>query len=122
MSCPAIRAEAYTSDNVRTQFEDQARLFANDPNHVKFAEANGTLHLSAILKWYGDDFDVVGGYLSFLAERAEDPKLKAALGRAIAGDIKVVFNKYDWALNTQGAAKKSIGAGAEFGSGSVPNE
>lgn len=122
-SCPAIRAEAYTGKDVRKQLDDQARLFANNPQHVSYDEASGKILLSAILNWYGDDFDVEGGYLAFLAERVEDPKLQATLKRADAGDIKVKFNDYDWALNTQGTAKKTGGgATGEFGSGSVPNE
>ena len=121
-SCPAIRPEAYTGENVRKQLEDQARLFANDTQHMSFDEASGKIHLSAILKWYGGDFDGVGGYLPFLAERVEDATLRAALGRAIAGELEVAFNKYDWALNTQGAGKKPASGGGEFGSGSVPNE
>ena len=121
-SCPPLRPEAYSAQNVRVQLEDQARLFANDPQHVAYDESTGKLHLSAILEWYGDDFDVVGGYLPFLAERVEDPKLKTALKGAIAGDIEVSFNDYDWSLNTQGADESPTGGGGEFGSGSVPNE
>ena len=122
-SCPAIRAEAYRAADLDRQLEDQARLFANNPDHIRYDKESGKLYLSAILKWYGDDFNDSGGYLEFLAKRAEDPTMREALTKAKAGEIETAFSKYDWALNTQGKAAAPAGGGKrEFGSGSVPNE
>ncbi len=122
-SCPVIRREAYLGAEIERQLEDQATLFTNDPSHAAYDAATKELRLSAILQWYGGDFDAGGGYLPFLAERVTDPATTAGIESAIAGDAKVVFNEYDWALNTQGKrpdAKSS--ATSEFGSGSIPNE
>lgn len=123
LSCPAIRPEAYTGDQLERQLADQARLFANDRTYVRYSKKDGTLHLSAILDWYGDDFEASGGYLEFLAARVEDAELRKALEAAEQGDVEIVFNKYDWRLNArkQGTRTKPSDAG-EFGSGSVPNQ
>ncbi|NIA14539.1 MAG: DUF547 domain-containing protein [Nitrospiraceae bacterium] len=122
-SCPALRPEAYIGGNLERQLEDQARSFANDPAYVRFNADKNKIELSAILKWYGEDFDAAGGYLSFLASRVSDESLRAALEQAEAGAVKTDFDKYDWSLNAQETSAAPAGAGAAgFGSGSVPNE
>lgn len=124
-SCPSLRPEAYVGATIERQLEDQARLFANSPKHVRFDADAKKIRLSAILKWYGDDFKDAGGYLKFLAERAKDKKLAKALKEADAGNVKVAFNSYDWTLNAQKKPAKEAGAAkkkTDFGSGSVPNE
>jgi hypothetical protein len=122
-SCPAIRAEAYRAADLDRQLEDQARLFANNPDHIRYDKESDRLYLSAILKWYGEDFQGAEGYLDFMAERVEDSAMRDVLTKAKAGEIETAFSKYDWALNTQGKAAASTGGGkGEFGSGSVPNE
>lgn len=112
-------------DRLQAQLEDQARLFANDPNHVAYKPEENTVYVSRILNWYGEDWDAHGGYLPWLYDRVADPDLKGALLKAAAGDVEVKFFEYDWVLNTQnerkpgGSADPSTGA---FGSGSIPNE
>ena len=86
------------------------------------ADAN-TVWLSAILDWYGDDFDAGGGIFAFLVERITDPGLKEKVEAAGRKTVKHDFNTYDWSLNAQampaGAAPAEGGGG--FGSGSIPN-
>ena len=122
-SCPRIRAEAYTGDRIDQQLEDQATLFANNLEYVRFEEAENTLYLSPILNWYGEDFGGQPGYLSFLTERCQDGSLRQMIQKASQGDGSVAFNKYDWSLNSQ---TKSSGAGKKdapaLGSGTVHND
>ena len=125
LSCPPLRTEAYTGDRLDAQLEDQARLFANNPDHVAYRPEEEAVYLSRILNWYGGDWDSHGGYLTWLAERADDTALQDALRKAAAGEIEEKYFEYDWVLNTQnelkpgGSADPSTGA---FGSGSIPNE
>lgn len=125
LSCPPLRPEAYTGDRLQAQLEDQARLFANDPDHVAYKAEENAVYVSRILNWYGEDWDGHGGYLQWLYERVEDPALKDALLKAASEEVDVRFFEYDWVLNTQnelkpgGSADPSTGA---FGSGSIPNE
>lgn len=122
-SCPPLRREAYVGSKVREQLEDQAQLFANDTKYVRYDADEKKLFLSAILKWYGGDFDVVGGYLEFLHERIEDEHTKAGVKMAMEGEAEVGFMDYNWALNSQkGSKKQTSGGGGDFGSGSIPEE
>ncbi|MBT3379025.1 MAG: DUF547 domain-containing protein [Lentisphaerae bacterium] len=122
-SCPVIRAEAFTGEAIERQLEDQAVLFANTAVHISYDAPTKTLNLSAILKWYGDDFTPEGGFLAFLGERAEKNLLKDAIRAADAGTVTVAYNEYDWTLNTQASGKATPSRGGTgFGSGSVPNE
>jgi len=110
-SCPAIRPEAYLGSRIEKQLEKQARLFANNKNHVRYDPGKNKLHLNPILKWYARDFDAGGGYLKFLTQRVKDIDLKKALQKAATGKVKVIFNKYDWSLNkpnNKKAGPKSI--------------
>ncbi len=124
-SCPAIRPEAYVGSRIAGQLEDQSSQFANDRKYVDFDPGQSQISLSPILNWYGDDWNPVGGYLPWLAERVKDTELKSALQRAARNEIDVTFFKYDWSLNTQGTSAASSSARAkpptEFGSGSIPN-
>lgn len=125
ISCPPLRPEAYSGTRLNAQLTDQARLFANDPKHVRYDEEANAVRVSRILQWYGEDWDDHGGYLPWLAHRVDDVRLAELLMRADATDIRLEFNEYDWTLNTQndlgsgGSGGPSSGA---FGSGSIPNE
>ena len=126
-SCPAIRAEAYTGEQVQKQLQDQSELFSNDPRYVNFDQASNKLELSPILNWYGSDWNDKfpnGGYLRWIAELVRSSELKSKLEEAIVGDIDVTFPEYDWTLNSQSDPKgKSSGkSAASFGSGSIPDE
>jgi len=124
-SCPAIRSEAYVGKKLEVQLEDQSIQFANNRKYVA-ADGADHLRLSPILKWYGDDWNAVGGYLPWLAQRVKDASLKTVVERAARGEVPVTFFEYDWSLNSQapssGTAASQTPSDAGFGSGSVPNE
>ncbi len=121
-SCPRIRPEAYTADRLNEQLEDQANSFANNPEYVKYVPEENKLYLSSILNWYKDDFGGNYGVISFLLPRVKDPATKTGLERALAGQVELVYFKYDWGLNSQDSEASSAGNSASFGSGSIPNE
>lgn len=122
-SCPAIRGEAYVGDRLELQLEDQTRQFANSSTYVDYDTVADLVRLSPIVNWYSEDWDAVGGYLKWLSERVSSDTMREKLLAADSQDVKVVFNSYDWTLNSQsggGATNASKSGG--FGSGSVPNE
>lgn len=122
-SCPAIRGEAYVGARLDTQLEDQARQFANNPTYVDYDPVASVVRLSPILKWYSEDWDASGGYLSWLAKRVNNENTKKQIDAAASKQTKVAFNGYDWTLNSQaGGGSSGHGKGSGFGSGSVPNE
>ncbi len=120
-SCPTIRPEAYVGSRLDSQLEDQAKAFANKEDYVRYDADEQKLYLSRILKWYGVDFGGETGVLDFLAERVEATDCLQGIAAARAGEVEIVYNKYDWSLNTQGTAAASK-ANTGFGSGSIPNE
>ncbi len=120
-SCPTIRPEAFLGDRLDSQLEDQAHAFANNQAYVRYDDQKEKLHLSPVLKWYGEDFGGQTGVLDFLLSRIESPKTVVGLKAARDDQTKVVYNEYDWTLNTQSKAAKSK-ANTSFGSGSIPNE
>ncbi len=128
-SCPAIRAEAYTGEQLEQQLQDQSLLFANNEKYVRLIKDEKRIELSPILSWYGQDWDEQypnGGALQWLTTLVESESLKAAIQKAIDSDseIKIGYATYDWALNSQSDPGKSKGGGktSGFGSGSIPDE
>lgn len=97
ISCPALRAEAYTAARLDAQLADQARAFLADP--TKNRVEDGQLRVSKIFDWYGADFAAVGGVRGFL--RAWGPPAMAA----VAGAAPVTFLPYDWGLNGPRSAR-----------------
>ena len=120
-SCPPMRPEAYVGDRIDAQLEDQAKLFSNSTEQARYDAEKKELHLSRLLKCYGDDFGGQQGFLDFLAKRTTDKLLQQGIAAVRSGDAQVIFNEYDWALNTQGKTAASTG-NTSFGSGSIPNE
>ncbi len=125
-SCPGLRPEAYTGPRLAQQLEDQSLRFANDPRYVALDSDNHQLILSALLDWYGDDWQSQGGILPWLASRVRAPELAHALQEGADGSIPIVYAHYDWSLNTQDrngetVSDAAVATHAEFGSGTVPN-
>ncbi len=120
-SCPTIRPEAFFGDCLDKQLEDQAHAFANNLAYVRYDVKEKNVHLSPILKWYGDDFGGLSGVLDFLLPRVDSSETNAGLQAAREGQVEIVYNEYDWSLNTQGKSAASK-ANTSFGSGSIPNE
>ncbi|MFZ6052377.1 DUF547 domain-containing protein [Halocola ammonii] len=87
VSCPKLRNEAYTSEELDSQLDDQARDFINGPkNEIKENE----VRLSRLFKWYGGDFTKKMGLKEFVNQYAE---------QKIGNEVEVEFKEYDWRLN-----------------------
>jgi hypothetical protein len=96
VSCPPLRAEPYVGDQLDRQLNDQARQFMAQSEKNRFEAGTGTLWLSAIFDWYGDDFAETGSLVDYVQPFLPD-EARAALKEA--DDVKVRFTDYDWALN-----------------------
>jgi hypothetical protein len=95
-SCPPLRAEAYRAADLDVQLGEQGRTFLRDASKNRWDPATRTLHLSSIFKWFREDFEAVAPDLpAFVA-----PYLDGEAATAVrAGDVRVEFLPYDWALN-----------------------
>lgn len=97
--CPPLRAEPYVGRWLDAQLDDQARRFHANMKWVQFDPSNGSLRLSSIYKWYGQDFGAGDGdFVESVARYA--PALRSYLRRPAANrSISVLWMPYDWRLN-----------------------
>lgn len=95
VSCPKLRAEAFTGESLETQLEDQMVTFLNDRDKNGIDDKG--IYLSKIFDWYREDFDELQDYLT-------------AYSRALSGDfgsgdnmsfqsLDIRFVDYNWKLN-----------------------
>lgn len=110
-SCPPLRNEPFTAENVDAQLEDQVkRWLARPDSGFRIDRQENKVYLSKIFDWYGDDWkpdfavkDQFGGddkqkaVLNFISNyvSAEDQAYLKA------GNYQVSYLDYDWSLNKQ---------------------
>ena len=104
IGCPMLRDEAYTADRLDAQLDDALRRFLSDRSRNRYDADSGTLRVSRIFDWYRKDFEQGHqGYASLKAVFARHADLLAdredARARIRAGDYRLDFLPYDWALN-----------------------
>lgn len=90
VSCPPLRAEAFTGANLDAQLEDQTKIFLKET--AKNRVAGNTLYLSAIFQWFEGDFTKTGNTLA----QYVDPYFPES-----TANKTVKFNDYSWNLNSQ---------------------
>jgi len=92
-SCPPLRSEPYKGDILDRQLTEMTKAFINDPASNRLE--GDTLYVSAIFKWYSEDFndDIIGFFRKYA--RGETREVL----RARVREIKVEYLEYDWALN-----------------------
>ena len=110
VSCPPLRAEAYTAERLEEQLEEQMILTHRPGPWVQMSESGDEVRLSSLYKWYGVDF------VPTLDQPVPDAQAKQLLP-AIAPYVSAVEEKldhgsgpavawipYSWAINTPEAA------------------
>ncbi len=90
-SCPKLRNEAYSSERLESQLEEQAFDFFNNP--YKNEISTDRLTLSKLLSWYKADF--LQNSSSIQAYVGQYTKVK------VAPDAKIGYMDYSWNLNEQ---------------------
>ncbi len=104
-SCPVARPNLPIGEDLDQLLAQAAVEFINDPENVVVDDDNKVVQLSAIFKWYEDDFvnhvrldgKLVGnGLIAYVSRYASD---ELAAGLTQAGDYEVQFREYDWGLN-----------------------
>ncbi|MBD3239792.1 MAG: DUF547 domain-containing protein [Chitinivibrionales bacterium] len=110
-SCPPLRKEPYTAQQLDKQLDSQTRRFLTRESNFRIAREKDVVYLSSIFKWFGDDFiDTHTPQRGFgendKAERAVlhfltgylDESQREYLRR---GAYRVRYLNYDWSLNEQ---------------------
>ena len=105
IGCPALRSEAFTAAKLDAQLDDGMLRFMGDRtrNRVK----GGTLEVSAIFKWFREDFEkghrglasVEDLFAKYAVQLTDDPGEQARLK---AKTLAVNHLDYDWSLNAAG--------------------
>lgn len=96
--CPRLRNEAYVGATVDEQLEDNARDFFMRAQNFRTDRAASVVHLSSILKWFGEDFGKAEpDVLARISAWIDDPVVKSLINRG----AKVRYLDYDWTLNKQ---------------------
>ncbi len=96
-SCPKLRSEAYTEDNLNNQLEEVTRAFINDTTRNGFDHEKRVARLSKIFDWFPKDFNKhSGSVLRYIAQYVSDPSLAKSLEK---DDYTIDYLKYDWSLN-----------------------
>jgi len=106
-SCPVLRPELPTGDDLEVLLSIATLDFVSDPRNVRVDHERRQVLLSSIFKWYRNDFVndlrrrgllTATGVLGYIRE-AGSMELQAELAAAEGYDV--VFNDYDWAINSQ---------------------
>ncbi len=96
VSCPDLRKEAYTTDRLDAQLDDQFRRFLeNAGKGLQVDKSGGRVYLSKIFDWFEEDFEPKGGVLPFLFRYAPE-KDRSFLKQ---GNAKISYLDYNWGLN-----------------------
>lgn len=109
LSCPPLRNEPYAAEKLDHQLKDQTKKFLADPGKFKIDLKKNKVYLSAILKWFADDFlakyapkkpipgqsKSVSAVLNFITEYCDQSTAEYLK----TGKFKVEYLKYDWSLN-----------------------
>jgi hypothetical protein len=90
LSCPDLRANAYTLKNLESSLQDQVLSFLrNQGKGLAYADSGKKILLSSIFDWFKKDFEAAGGVNSFVGSL-----LKQDLSA-----YSVDYLEYDWTLN-----------------------
>ena len=88
ISCPKLRNEAFTAENLEAQLEAQAFHFINNPSNNIITQEK--VQLSKIFEWFKSDF---------AKEKTLFQYLENYLSYTINENAKVEYIDYDWNLN-----------------------
>lgn len=90
LSCPDLRAEAFTAEGLEVQLEEQTRAFLS-ADSKGFRLESGRAQVSQIFNWFEEDFDAAGGVEAFVSRYRELPP-----GTRVRANLP-----YNWNLNEQ---------------------
>lgn len=101
LSCPPLRAGAFTGADLKNQLENQALLFFSNNRENSYDSNAKTLTLNPILKWFREDFSKTGepGTVMFVAKYFPELAKALSMGAVTADTVKVRYGDYNWNLN-----------------------
>jgi Protein of unknown function, DUF547 len=88
ISCPNLRAEAFTANLLEKQLNEQAIAFVNDLAKNKLAKDKA--QISSIFQWFNADFANQKPLYQFLNQYSKIP---------LTANTQIMYLEYDWSLN-----------------------
>jgi hypothetical protein len=85
VACPILWNKAYTSQNMESALQNQAKKFINDKTKNNFSKSR--IEISELFKWYAEDFGDVIKFLNQYSTISIDEK------------STIAFTTYNWKLN-----------------------
>lgn len=111
MGCPKLPQTAYRGATLEHDLDAHMRIFLREPRNVRIDRQANQIFLSDILRTFQADF--TPGYPH--GDRVVNPTILDYLKLFVAQsdidflgshpDIKIIYLKYDWRLNGQGASR-----------------
>jgi hypothetical protein len=112
-SCPELENRAFSGEELDVRLEAALARFSRNPRHVRLDRANGRLHLSKIMDWYGKDF--IRWFPESRKPASRPPTLVDYLLPYLPAetaaylrdhpDVETAFEDYDWSLNDRPSAE-----------------
>ncbi|MGV7219947.1 MAG: DUF547 domain-containing protein [Nitrospinales bacterium] len=97
VSCPDLRKEIYTAENLDAQLDDQVKRFLeNRGKGLRIEREDSKVFLSSIFKWFKEDFDTNGGVLAFVSRYVSEKDATYLKDKK----LKISYLSYDWNLNS----------------------
>jgi len=91
VGCPRLRPEAHRPDKVKQQLSEDTHRFINDPTKVRYLPEQNCLYVSAIFRWYRQDFAKVTPYWW--------EYIGLYLNVSLSDAVSIRYLPYDWNLN-----------------------
>lgn len=98
LSCPPLWRHAYTAENLEQALDQRMAAWLAYEDLNQFDHEAGTVRISKIFDWFGEDFAAAGGLPTVLGRHGPEA-LRPWLS---AGDYRIGFMPYDKDLNAQG--------------------
>jgi len=96
VSCPDLRLEAYQTEKLNDQLDDQMQKFLRSREKgMKLDESKNRVYLSSIFKWFNEDFESKGGVLKYISHYAREEEKKVLNN----SKLKISYMDYNWKIN-----------------------
>ena len=96
VSCPDLRLEAYTLENLNEQLDDQMEKFLQSREKgMKLDGKKNRVYLSSIFNWFEEDFESKGGILNYISQYVPAEEKKALNNYK----LKILYMDYNWKIN-----------------------
>ncbi len=96
-SCPKLRPQVFTANELESQLEHAANDFINDTMRNYFDAKMKVAHISKIFDWFEEDFVKHSGSVQkYLSQYVNDADIAKQLRNE---EYKIKYLKYDWSLN-----------------------